>query len=273
MASATTYLNITEQQVTLFLDTLLEKQTSLSRADTSGATVEVSGTAVDAPASSAAAVAAAAAPLRLHPRVDAVHPLGEAHTAQEVEAAIKLYKQIVKDDHFVIDNILVEPDKALVTGYQMVHSRLAALPSYIPLPHQIQHQLAGYLPSLTAGKVPTAIQLRFGKSDMGDPVVTHLSLSFSLLSVLLPHLALQPWQADILQEVKPQLIKAVLSAGSLASVVEDVGTSLGATWRATSAVLQATIGRVLGELKERLSSRAASRTQQAGTDQPNIIHA
>lgn len=95
MALANTNLNISQKQVTLFLDTLLEKQTTRSTADTSGTAVDVSGAAVDALGGSAAS-AMAAAPLRLHPRVDAVHPFGEAHTALEVEAAIKLYKQILK---------------------------------------------------------------------------------------------------------------------------------------------------------------------------------
>lgn len=92
MASAVTYLNITEHQVRQFLDTLLEKHGK-------GAAhpAHVSGTAAAAAAEApVAAAAAAAVPLRLHPRVDAVHPLGEAHSSRELEAAINMYKQIVK---------------------------------------------------------------------------------------------------------------------------------------------------------------------------------
>jgi hypothetical protein len=265
MASAITYLNITEHQVRQFLDALLEKHHKGAAKPT-----YVSGTAAaEAPA---AAAAAAAAPLRLHPRVDAVHPLGEAHSSRELEAAISMYKQVVKDSYFVIDDIMVQPDKALITGHQIVSSRFASLPALLPLPHRLQQMAAEYLPQLKAGKVPTAIQLRFGKSDMGDPVVTHLSLIFSLLSVLLPHLALLPWQDSILQEVKPQLVRAVLSAGGLASVLEDVGTSLSATVRASTAVFQATVGRLVSELKEKFYSSAGSTAERVGSRDLNGAH-
>lgn len=81
------------------------------------------------------------------------------------------------DSYFVIDDIMVEPDKALVTGHQVVISRFASLPSLLPLPHKLQHMAAEYLPQFTTGKVPTAIQLRFGKSDMGEFIVLFRQLS------------------------------------------------------------------------------------------------
>ena len=50
--------------------------------------------------------------------------------------------------------------------------------------------------------------------------------------------------------------QAMMAAGSLATVFEDMTTSLTATWRASSAVLSATLGKVLAEVKKGMSSAA-----------------
>jgi hypothetical protein len=76
-----------------------------------------------------------------------------------------------------------------------------------------------------------------------------MAINFNLLSALLPHLALHPWQQQTLQQLQQPLLNALVSAGSLAAVVEDVGTSLGASWRAGAAVLQATVGKVFSEVR------------------------
>jgi hypothetical protein len=53
-----------------------------------------------APATTAAAATAAGfVPLRPHPRIDAVHPLGEARSSEDLENALKLYRQIVEGEH------------------------------------------------------------------------------------------------------------------------------------------------------------------------------
>jgi hypothetical protein len=41
----------------------------------------------------------------------------------------------------------------------------------------------------------------------GDPVVTHMSVYFSLIASLLPHLALQHWQQQLLGQLQPQLLQ------------------------------------------------------------------
>lgn len=71
----------------------------------------------------------------------------------------------------------------------------------------------------------------------GDPVVTQLSLVFSALSAMLPHVQLQAWQADALTRAQPQLLGMLLAAGSAAGVAGDIGTSVAATWRASAAML------------------------------------
>jgi hypothetical protein len=91
---------------------------------------------------------------------------------------------------------------------------------------------------LAAARVPITIHMRLGKSDAGAPVVTHMSLVFSLLSVLLPHVRLQPWQAQALAAAAPQARGLLLQAGAAAAVAGDVGTSVGASWRAATAMLQ-----------------------------------
>ncbi|KAF6263801.1 hypothetical protein COO60DRAFT_1624502 [Scenedesmus sp. NREL 46B-D3] len=208
--------------------------------------------------------AAAYVPLRPHMRIDAVHPLGEAHSSEELENALKLYRQIVEDVHLEVSEVLIGPDKALVTGHQVVSSRvahaLAAAAQRVMglLPPNVSHTAGELLPSFKEARVPTTIQLRFGKSDAGDPVVTQMAITFNLLSALLPHLALHPWQQHALQQLQQPLLGALVSAGSLAAVVEDVGTSLGASWRAGAAVLQATVGKVFAEVRGRMAHQTES---------------
>jgi hypothetical protein len=70
--------------------------------------------------------------------------------------------------------VLIGPDKALVTGHQIVSSRVAhALAATAQqllglLPPHMSHAAGELLPSLKEGRVPTRIQLRFGKSDAGE---------------------------------------------------------------------------------------------------------
>lgn len=89
--------------------------------------------------------------------------------------------------------MIVSTDKALVTGHQVVNSRLAPwllllLPApfepeaaaaalkppqawlqvqRLPVLHQIVQAANVMLPSLKTGRVPTTIQLRFGRNDAG----------------------------------------------------------------------------------------------------------
>lgn len=72
----------------------------------------------------------------------------------------------------------------------------------------------------------------------GSPVVTHMSFIFSLISLLVPHVQLQPWQRDMLAAAQPQIKSLLLQAGSAAAVAEDVGTSISATFRAATTMLQ-----------------------------------
>jgi hypothetical protein len=55
----------------------------------------------DAAAAAAAGFGEGFVPIRPHPRIDAVHPLGEAHSSEELENALKLYKQIVEGERLV----------------------------------------------------------------------------------------------------------------------------------------------------------------------------
>jgi hypothetical protein len=116
-AIATT--SISDEQVRMFLHTLLGGSTSRAAAPAeeqapAGAPAAVATEATtaaaqqptaaspwstSAPASAAAATAAGFVPLRPHPRIDAVHPLGEARSAEELESALKLYRQIVEGKH------------------------------------------------------------------------------------------------------------------------------------------------------------------------------
>jgi hypothetical protein len=73
---------------------------------------------------------------------------------------------------------------------------------------------------------------------VGDAVVTHLSLVFSLLSVLLPHIQLNPWQQQLAAQSQPALLSLLQGMGSAAAVAEDALMSVGASWRAGTAVLQ-----------------------------------
>lgn len=57
----------------------------------------------------------------------------------------------------------------------------------------------------------------------------------------------------------------MMAAGSLATVFEDMTTSLSATWRASSAVLSATLGKVLAEVKKGMSSAAGVGVEQTQT--------
>jgi len=54
--------------------------------------------------------------------------------------------------------------------------------------------------SAAAGSVATV-------DAAGDPVVTHMSVYFSLIASLLPHLALQHWQQQLLGQLQPQLLQ------------------------------------------------------------------
>jgi hypothetical protein len=92
-----------------------------------------------------------------------------------------------------VEQVIVSTDKALVTGHQVVSSHLASwllllLPAphdpaaaavavkpppawmevqRLPVLHQIVHATHVLLPSLKTGRVPTTIQLRFGRNDAG----------------------------------------------------------------------------------------------------------
>jgi hypothetical protein len=68
--------------------------------------------------------------------------------------------------------------------------------------------------------------------------VTQLSLVFSLIAALLPHVALQPWQQQALAAAQPQAMRLLLQAGSAAAVAGDVSTSVGASCRTATAMLQ-----------------------------------
>jgi hypothetical protein len=65
-----------------------------------------------------------------------------------------------------------------------------------------------------------------------------MSLVFSLLSVLLPHIELNPWQQQIAAQSQPALLSLLQQMGAAATVAEDTMTSVGASWRAGTAVLQ-----------------------------------
>jgi hypothetical protein len=76
--------------------------------------------------------------------------------------------------HLEVTDVLIGPDKGLVTGHQIVSSRVAhALTAAaqqllgLLLPH-MSHAAGELLPSLKEARVPTTIQLRFGKSDAGE---------------------------------------------------------------------------------------------------------
>lgn len=292
---------VSDEQVRLFLHTLLGGSTSAVASATAAPEQAPAGSAAHSdptttPAAAAspwvAGTAAAATPteiaaapvvpLRPHPRIDAVHPLGEAHSAEELEHALKLYRQLVEDVRLDISDVLVGPDKALVTGHQVVSSRVAAALAAAAgrllglLPPNMSHAAGELLPGFTEARVATTIQLRFGKNDAGDPVVTQMAINFNLLSALLPHLALHPWQQQALQQLQQPLLNAFVIAGSLAAVAEDVGTSLGASWRAGAAVLQATVGKVFSEVWGRMAaageSAAAAAVERVGSGDLNGAH-
>lgn len=65
-----------------------------------------------------------------------------------------------------------------------------------------------------------------------------MSLVFSLLSVLLPHVELNPWQQQMATQSQPALLSLLQQMGAAATVAEDTMTSVGASWRAGTAVLQ-----------------------------------
>lgn len=69
-------------------------------------------------------------------------------------------------------------------------------------------------------------------------MVTHMSLVFSLLSVLLPHVELNPWQQQMAAKSQPVLLSLLQQMGAAATVAEDTMTSVSASWRAGTAVLQ-----------------------------------
>lgn len=74
------------------------------------------------------------------------------------------------DSRFEVNEIMVGPDKAVVTGHQIVTSHLKSMTDQVSMhsvPHQLQHLVTEFLPALTEARVPTTIQLRFGKSDAG----------------------------------------------------------------------------------------------------------
>eukprot|EP00879_Flechtneria_rotunda_P001077 GHRR01001217.1.p1 GENE.GHRR01001217.1~~GHRR01001217.1.p1 ORF type:complete len:294 (+),score=83.24 GHRR01001217.1:281-1162(+) len=259
MALAVASVNVNEWQVREFLDSLLGAPAAIGVAagQQKLSSLQPYGP-LTAQRPATPPVRPNAVSLRLHPRVDAVHPLGEAHTSTELENALQLYRQLLHDVHLEVDEVMVSADKALVTGHQVAVSYVTTLVPMFPLPHQLQHLAAEFLPSLKAGRIPTTVQMKFGKSDAGHPVVTQMSVTFSLLSALLPHLALQPWQQQLLHQVQPHLLQALMGAGSLAAVMEDVGTSLSATWRAWAAVMSATVGKVLSEVQQKMRERAAA---------------
>jgi hypothetical protein len=117
-AIATTSIN--DEQVRMFLHTLLGGSTSRAApaeeqapaGSPAAVATEAAATTTAAqqptaaspwststPASAAAATAAGFVPLRPHPRIDAVHPLGEARSSEDLESALKLYRQIVEGKH------------------------------------------------------------------------------------------------------------------------------------------------------------------------------
>ncbi|KAF8059674.1 hypothetical protein HT031_005082 [Scenedesmus sp. PABB004] len=214
--------------------------------------------------------------LRLHPRVDAVHPLGEAHSAAELEAALAVWRALLPGVALALDDVLLSSggDAALATGYQHVPSHLARVraraargrgrasgargaavcaespaptrrrtrpaalaPVAAALPAGLRAAAADLLPAPCEGRVHTTVRLRLGKSDAGEPVVTHLELSCSLASALLPHVRLQPWQAELVARWRPHALAALSSCGALAALAEDVGTSAGAAWGAGGTLL------------------------------------
>jgi hypothetical protein len=65
-----------------------------------------------------------------------------------------------------------------------------------------------------------------------------MSLVFSFLSVLLPHVELNPWQQQMAAKSQPALLSLLQQAGAAATVAEDTLTSVTASWRAGTAVLQ-----------------------------------
>lgn len=69
-------------------------------------------------------------------------------------------------------------------------------------------------------------------------MVTHMSLVFSLLSVLLPHVQLNSKQQQLAAQSQPALLLLLQQLGSATAVAEDALTSVGASWRAGTAVLQ-----------------------------------
>jgi hypothetical protein len=72
----------------------------------------------------------------------------------------------------------------------------------------------------------------------GDAVVTHMSLVFSLLSALLPHIEFNPWQQQMAAQSQPALLSLLQQMGAASAVAGDAMTSVGASWRAGTAVLQ-----------------------------------
>lgn len=68
--------------------------------------------------------------------------------------------------------------------------------------------------------------------------MTHMSLVFSLLSVLLPHVQLNAKQQQLAAQSQPALLSLLQQLGSATAVAEDALTSVGASWRAGTAVLQ-----------------------------------
>lgn len=69
-------------------------------------------------------------------------------------------------------------------------------------------------------------------------MVTHMSLVFSLLSMLLPHIQLSPWQQQLAAQSQRALLGLLQQIGAAASVAGDTLTSVEAAWRAGTAVLQ-----------------------------------
>lgn len=288
MATAVTNIDTDELAVRQFLQSLFHKQAVAVSQDASAAADERAAAATAMPATAGAGymgTAAAAAPilpLRLHPRVDAAHPLGTAHTAEELEAALKLYSQMVASMSLEVDDVLMGPDKALATGHLVVMSHASTLAAAgvsavtattAALPDAIKVVADTVIPAgLKPGRVPITIQMRLGKNDAGDAVVTHMSLVFSLLSVLLPHVELNPWQQQMATQSQPALLSLLQQMGAAATVAEDTMTSVGASWRAGTAVLQATVGQVLSAAKTQAQHMWTARTRDTTVQSDQLGH-
>jgi hypothetical protein len=69
------------------------------------------------------------------------------------------------DTRFEVEDVVADADKGLVIGTQTVSSFAVAAQELVP--KSLQQYTEPVLPKLAPGKVPTAIQLRFGKNDAG----------------------------------------------------------------------------------------------------------